>query len=586
MEFSVKVILVAFLGVYFQVSNVRAQANGTVFNLTCTELTATASWLRSTLTDYKSGTYTFTNGSFSIRLLDGISDSCGNYSIVGDYVVLTYSFDSCGTVITDDAEQIKQENNATVTIYFDDSIIRREMKYVYTMQCMIDRNKNVSSAIGYNVTDGIRKTVLDADSADYNISFKLTTLSGWDFSAAGNTALEVASFQPIYAEIKEAGSNPNLKFVTQRCYATASAVVDSSASYMFLEERCGLDNSFKRNMDNGVKYQFQVDAFKFIQLKKTVYFHCEVYICKTSVTAGKCQNNVGCGVAKRKRRSIESEEGGVISKMIVSSRFRRATGDESESEPLTSLTRTSPLIKFNPEIKTCKMTTCPSNSKCINLYPAVCRCNEGFVLNTQTKRCENDRVFPVFGIHLDMQFYDAYRDPTSDFAITLATEAENDIMARLAAQDKFQNVDGIKIVGFSPGSVILDVQLIYNVASSPRDAYIALVTAITTAPAPTKTGRFDIQIKKHKIPTLSRAVTDGEKTKPVAIVPIVPIVEKSFNTTILIAIIVPSIVVLFIALLVYKLKMSALSLQSSQNSKEVGFDNRAAEIVVIRENKN
>ena len=107
--------------------------------------------------------------------------------------------------------------------------------------------------------------------------------------------LQVPSHAPIFIQINSANDNQLLKFITEECYATPTPDPQSSTRYLFMDDRCALDTTFKRYQEN-VKnsFSFSIDAFTFIKVKKQVFFHCRLVVCKVGWTTKGCMSNRVC----------------------------------------------------------------------------------------------------------------------------------------------------------------------------------------------------------------------------------------------------------------------------------------------------
>ena len=86
---------------------------------------------------------------------------------------------------------------------------------------------------------------------------------------------------------------------------------------------------------------------------------------------------------------------------------------------------TTGMVQFKSK-PTCADTTCPLNSQCHELRPAVCRCNDGYVFDVTTKTCKSTdkQVFKTTNLHLNKQFLPSYAVSTSDEFIRLAMHVE------------------------------------------------------------------------------------------------------------------------------------------------------------------
>ena len=101
--------------------------------------------------------------------------------------------------------------------------------------------------------------------------------------------------------------------------------------------------------------RFSIGAFKFISIKKTVFFHCQLVVCKMDSDAPECTQTCASGNA-RKRRGIDDE-------------------------PLDRFVVDSGAVRYVKK-DTCGDIKCAEHSTCYDLYPAQCRCDDGSYTHT------------------------------------------------------------------------------------------------------------------------------------------------------------------------------------------------------------
>ena len=82
---------------------------------------------------------------------------------------------------------------------------------------------------------------------------------------------------------------------------------------------------------------------------------------------------------------------------IWSSIFSEAVSEDDK--PVQQGILSTPLIIFERK-KSCDEIYCPANSKCLDLYPAACRCNYGYVQRRTDGTCVKEGVFRVRNIHV------------------------------------------------------------------------------------------------------------------------------------------------------------------------------------------
>merc|ERR1719421_609321 len=313
----------------------------------------------------------------NIKNLTVVGCADDKYNVTGHEIFV--NFKDCARNITEGEDQITQENLISVRATQEIGIIHRVTIYYYKLKCKFDRRLNITNAEAVEVKD--KEETFEKTSLT-NFTASMTFYENNLFTTAAAVPLQVDAFQPIYIQIQGVNNNTLFKFVTEDCYATPTADPLSSTRYLFFEDKCPMDSTYMEYNANSInEYSFKIDAFTFIKLKKVVYFHCSLVVCKVESTSKEC--NQTCGMKSRKRRALTDD--GALEVVMANS---------------------GP-VQFKSK-QSCKETTCQTNAHCVNMFPAICRCNEGFVYDQSTKECSSDLLFTVRGLHLDMQFISTY----------------------------------------------------------------------------------------------------------------------------------------------------------------------------------
>jgi hypothetical protein len=262
------------------------------------------------------------------------------------------------------------------------------------------------------------------------------------------TPVNVTAYEPIYFKIKSGMNNSQLDFVTEDCWATPTPNPDHASRYLFFDEKCVIDETFKR-YNEGIQNEFRysIDAFNFIRLKGKVYFHCGLLVCKHGSTTDECTQL--CKKYNRKRRYVEDKE--AIERVIVN----------------------SGMISYVDK-PTCKTTTCPTHSECVEIFPAQCRCSHGYVFNQLTLKCSDEHIYVVNGLHLVLEFQDEYHYTTSREFQMLANKVEEELLKLVDINVN----EGLKVVRATPGSVVLDLELIRSSRNTTEEAFKHLIDNI------------------------------------------------------------------------------------------------------------
>jgi len=390
-------------------------------------------------------------------------DSCNDYQANMTHIWVTTYFDDCGSTHTSTPDIITQENTASLKITYNWlNVIERTVVYKYRMECIFDRRVNVSTANYYEVTldlEGLQAN--QSDRIEFNASMAIYTSDS--FLTIAPSPLSVTSFQPIYVRIEEGYENELFRFVVNQCYATPEASGESGTQYTFLDRKCPLDPSFEQLDQTIDRFDYKIDAFTFIEVRRSVYLHCKLFICPINDTSQECTQE--CITPARRRRSLEEEE-------------RHRSRRDTDVGPVETIDIRSEEIEFK-RVKTCKDISCPENSRCIDLYPAECRCNEGYVMYADQNRCVNDNMFEAKGLKIEGEFLKSYSNTTSTDFLKFSSSVEAELMVAFKMEN--DKIIGVKVIGARQGSIILDLQFIFAKDVSVEEAKDMFIKGVTIA---------------------------------------------------------------------------------------------------------
>jgi len=370
----------------------------------------------------------------------GTDSSCHTNQNTTTTLAVTLNYAACAGDAIDtvqEAEQIKRIAVVEIAPLYLHAQIRRSFQHnKYRLTCTYDRKRTVTN--GFNETSAI-PTIEEIDktgASTFELEMKFYEAA---FDAAKTGTLQVALDEPIYVGIKKVNPDTNLKMVVQNCWATDTEKDEGKTfKYSFVNDRCGLDKTYRTILEDENTFRFQINAFRFIQMKTNVWMHCSVHICKSDSNSGACEQ--GCK-GKRKRRAIDDS----VHALVVHGRMRR------ETEEVTLQYTTSPLIRYM-EKETCSKKVCPVNSRCIPSFPAFCRCNDGYVMDVYTKQCSNQSIFHVANFRMKLTFNSAYSDPNSMPFLELAHRFEQKMLAYYLTEKKI-GISGLKVTAMTPGTV-------------------------------------------------------------------------------------------------------------------------------------
>ena len=281
-------------------------------------------------------------------------------------------------------------------------------------------------------------------------------------------------------------------------------------------------------------FNFGIEAFNFLKVRKSIRIHCKIIVCKLNNTSPECVQ------ACRQRRSIQ---------------HNRARRDVTDEVMEVDYVETKEIVYVEKE--RCKDTTCPADSTCLELFPAVCRCNLGFVKEKNTGHCRRERRFEVQDIHLEQPYLPTYDDTTSLDYLRFITKLEEDLMITLELGD---TIEGVKIISVRRGSVIIDVSVLYAREVSKEDAFIVFSNAAMSHAEKYNVSQNDgLRIKPDTILLMKDDEDISESER----------VEREINVGIIIAISVASFLALIVIVIVviFYLKRRQSSTKEVQTPK-------------------
>jgi len=461
---------------------------------------------------------------------------CDSYEQNATHVWVKVMFAGCGSIISETGDLITQENTATlrVTNYDKNAIIKRESLHYYKMQCIFSRSRNVSVANGYETSVGVATNFTKTAKTTFEASM---TIYDSTYSTPATTPYKVTSRQPIYIGIKEDNDNVNFKFVVQDCWATPGSNMMDAVQYMFFHKKCPLDDTYSMANQADHRYQFSIDAFSFIAVRKAVFIHCKLWVCLVNSTTPACTQECESNVGARKRRSIESRDG---------------------LEEEVSISSSKIVFEKKP---TCAQLACPAFSSCVEAYPAQCLCNEGYVLHKKSGKCVQERQLQLIGLHFDMEFQSAYADTNSLQFKRFAAEMEEKLIGVLVKEAG--EIEGVKVIGARPGSIVLDLVLIHSPKSTKKLAYDYFVSIMTVESDQSQALKA-IKVKTQIVPTLG----GGERKKEEEIM-------EKHNTLLIVCIAVAVAATMLGVLLVTVVRYRSMgaSIEAKEVQTQQGVDN-------------
>lgn len=218
------------------------------------------------------------------------------------------AFEDCANNISQSENVITQENIVAVVNAVRDktNVVNRIVVYYYKLQCSFDRHLNIHYGKAIFIED--REESFE-QRRHTNFAATMEMFTSVNFQHLSISPYKVTAFAPIYMQIRGIHNNELFRFITTSCYATPTSNANDKKQYLFFEDKCKLDNTFAE-LHHGTKnkFMFKVDAFTFIKMKKVVWFHCDLLICKKESETRECTQMCMNARRRRRRREVAFDE--------------------------------------------------------------------------------------------------------------------------------------------------------------------------------------------------------------------------------------------------------------------------------------
>lgn len=411
--------------------------------IVCNEFNFTAWWHRSE----------FVGDEYDVKLLDS---TCNNFHQNQTTVWITSKFGTCGSAIIENKKFITQKNTATLTVRNVTSNIAREHVYKYNLDCLFWRRNNAST--GYKLIQGIKKTVDLNDETEFDISINIYTSPSYLIKSG--LPVTISMNQPIYVGIRKVHNNKHFKMIVEQCFATPFASVGAK-SYVFFLNKCGTDSTFRIvPTEDKDLFSFVITAFRFVEISKSIYMHCRAIMCQTKSNSAQCTQSCGqhssSQIENRRHRRRAHPHHDTLPDVFANS-------DVEEIQNITSQK-----IVF-VEKRTCSSMSCDTYATCIDLYPAVCRCNPGYVYSAIEKACVNERILKINSLHLKSPWVRTYGEDESEDFKRFATDSESNLM-KAFTRLSISHIDGVKVTkAQQKRGVLIDMSIVYRPTSTLED---------------------------------------------------------------------------------------------------------------------
>lgn len=366
-------------------------------------------------------------------------ESCNKFKVYSNDTMYWIEIDhfSCGIALKENTERISLTTalTASTDLYQHSSISRGVQLFHFYLECSYVKDVFVSMHDGYKAVNKVTKQSSNSSSKgvfEASIDFFESTL----YTKRVEYPIEVTLNEQMYIHVSME-ENPRVKMVVEKCYATDSPTLYGE-TYVFFINKCPFDNTFQILSTGENHFNFRINAFEFIQRRGAIYLHCAVRICSRSSTSHSCRQS--CDYM-RQRRALQDD----------------TTYDKDLESDIKYLSSGEIVYTMRP---TCADVgnLCPLNSKCIDINPTVCRCNEGYVFSNVDNKCHNKRTTHC-KIFLNIVWDDEYANHNSPVFLKFAVSLERKLY-RFFVGDLLIQILGVKVTGVERG-VFIEVLVVF-----------------------------------------------------------------------------------------------------------------------------
>ncbi|XP_066935861.1 ZP domain-containing protein-like [Clytia hemisphaerica] len=226
------------------------------------------------------------------------------------YLVLEAGYSSCGTKAVVEGDHVIFKNKVSINLnktnaYQNDLLERIDTFATYSIECNVPQGVNVTHENGVNITKTADLVEGVSSSTDeFTVSMNLHKSSNFNESLTYPAVIDRLGRFNLELEIDTVA---NLYIIPRDCHGTSTSDRDGVNQEAIVTDGCpNADHVFKEEStaDNGKKFRFSLNVFRFKNSNGMVYIHCSAHICLKNSNETKCQ--FGCGENnRRRRRSVE-----------------------------------------------------------------------------------------------------------------------------------------------------------------------------------------------------------------------------------------------------------------------------------------
>ncbi|XP_066933616.1 ZP domain-containing protein-like [Clytia hemisphaerica] len=236
--------------------------------------------------------------------------NCGPSESTNDtHLVLVAGYSSCGTQAVTEGDHVIFKNKVSINLnktnsYKNDLLERIDTFATYSVECNVPQGVNVTQENGVNITKADLIEGVSSSTDQFTVSMNLHSDSEFAGSLGYPAVIDTLGRFNLELEIDTVA---NLYIIPRNCYGTSTSNRDDAIREALVTDGCpNQDHVFKveTKADDGKKFQFSLNVFRFKNSNGMVYIHCSAHVCLTGSNDTNCQ--FGCqGNTRRRRRSVE-----------------------------------------------------------------------------------------------------------------------------------------------------------------------------------------------------------------------------------------------------------------------------------------
>ncbi|KAI7802151.1 uncharacterized protein LOC130562808 [Triplophysa rosa] len=220
------------------------------------------------------------------------------------HILGTMSLNTCGTTVEDSGDFMvfKNEINSFET---PNAVITRRNQVKIGFSCQYPKLASVSSHYVNHKSDYI---FTESSFGTFGYSFEVYTDNSFSSRVDPNQyPVEVKLMETLYMGVEAHSALPKVRLFIESCRATAEDNPYSAVYYDIIKDGCILDETVTVYPSDSMKYDFEIQAFKFTGRFDEVYISCSVILCAEGSPNSRCSQGCLSQTPSRRRRDLNQE---------------------------------------------------------------------------------------------------------------------------------------------------------------------------------------------------------------------------------------------------------------------------------------